>query len=74
MPAWNNARNHDMIGEFLVRANPDEDPIEVTMAMGDDGWTVSFHVGLRPDRTLRQVEDFVERARQLLLDEPVDAL
>ena len=73
MPRWNTG-SLGANETLLVRANPAEDPIEVTMAMDDDGWTVSFHVGIRPDRTLRQVEDFIERARQLLLDEPVDAL
>jgi hypothetical protein len=56
---------------YLVLENASGDPIEVAMVMGEDGWTVSFHVGISAERSLRDVEDFVVRCRRFLLDEPV---
>jgi len=58
-------------GSFLILEETVNTPVVVGLAEGDDGWTLTFSVGIAASRSLPEVEDFIARCRQFLLDEPV---
>lgn len=54
----------------ILVANP-SDHVTMGLLERDDGWTVTFTLGVSDRRSLPEVEDFMLRCAKLLEDEPV---